>query len=157
MWWNQFLIKQQKKYLNFTTPSRTLSHRLLCFKKQLFQKFREIFFNWSSRFFKGVLKIFENVQEKLSYAVLYSKSQVFKLKPPSLPCMFLKFWKIPDNVCLLFTAAGVNRFSAEQLKSFQEKSQESLGVYLKKAPPWMFCWKVCRHFWRSYFFRTQID
>ena len=48
------------------------------------------FFNRSSSFFKGVLKILENVQEKFCYAVLYSKLQAFKLWSPALPSMFLK-------------------------------------------------------------------
>ena len=40
---------------------------------------------WSCRLFKGVLKIFENVQEKLCYGVLFTKLQVFQLQPPALP------------------------------------------------------------------------
>ena len=54
---------------------------------------------WGCRLFKGNLKILENVQEKLPYGVPFRKLQVFKLQPPALPCMFLKFWKIPENVC----------------------------------------------------------
>ena len=63
LWWNQFLIKQQEKFLNFT----------------------------------GIL--LEIVQEKLWYVVFYSKLQAFRLQPPVLTWMFLKFWKIPDDVC----------------------------------------------------------
>ena len=67
----------------------------------------------------GFLKVFENldnVQEKLCYVVPFSKLQVFKLQPTTLPCMFLKFWKIPEITCaveFLFTEAGANRFSTE--------------------------------------------
>ena len=69
---------------------------------------------WSCRLFQGVLKILENVQEKLSYGVPFSKLQVIKLQPPALPCMFLKFWKILEitfAVELRFKEAGANRFS----------------------------------------------
>ena len=70
------------------------------------------------RVFKGVLKILKNVQEKLCYRVPFSKLQLFKLQPPALPCMFLKFWKIHEITCaveFLFTEAGVNRFSTRDL------------------------------------------
>ena len=75
------------------------------------------------RYFSGVagfLKILENVQEKLCYGVPFSKLQVFKLQPPDLPCMFLKFWKIPEKMCaveFLFTEAGANRFSTRDLST----------------------------------------
>ena len=71
---------------------------------------------WSCGLFKGVLKILDNVQEKLCYVVPFSKSQVFKLQPSALPCIFLKFWKIPEitsAVEFLFTEAGANRLSTE--------------------------------------------
>ena len=32
---------------------------------------------------------------------LYSKLQAFELQPPALPCMFLKFWKIPEITCIV--------------------------------------------------------
>ena len=47
---------------------------------------------------------------------LYSKLQAFQLQPPALPCMFLKFWKIPEitfAVKFLFTEAGSQRYSTE--------------------------------------------
>ena len=71
---------------------------------------------WSCRLFKGVLKILQNVQEKLSYGVPFSELQVFELQPPALPCMFLKFLNIAEITCaaeLLFTETGANRFSTE--------------------------------------------
>ena len=74
----------------------------------------------SCSLFKGVLKILENVQEKLCYGVPFSKLQVFKLQPPALPCMFLKFWKFPEITCaveLFFTEAGANRFSTRDLST----------------------------------------
>ena len=70
---------------------------------------------WGCRLFKGVLKILENVQEKLCYGVLFSKLQVFKLQPPTLPCMLLT--EIPCAVEFLFTEAGANRFSTRDLSS----------------------------------------
>ena len=75
-------------------------------------------FFWSCRIFRGVFKILENVQEKLCCGVPFNKLQVFKLQPPALPCMFLKFWKIPEITCaveFLFTEAGANRFSTRDL------------------------------------------
>ena len=51
---------------------------------------------WSCRLFKDVLKLLENFQEKSCYGVPFSKLQVFKLQLLALPCMFLKFWKIPE-------------------------------------------------------------
>ena len=66
---------------------------------------------WGCRLFKGVLKI---------YGVPFSKLQVFKLQPPTLPCMLLKFWKIPEITCVvefLFTEAATNRFSTRDLSS----------------------------------------
>ena len=51
----------------------------------------------------------ENVQEKLCYRVPFSKLQVFKLQPPALPCMFLKFWKFSEITCAVeffFTEVG---------------------------------------------------
>ena len=75
-------------------------------------------FFWSCRLLKGVLKILENVQEKLCYGVPFCKLQVFKLQPPALPSMFLKFWKIPKTTCaaeLLLTEAGASRFSTRDL------------------------------------------
>ena len=76
----------------------------------------EFSFFWSWGLFKGVLKILDNVQEKLCYVVPFNKFQVFKLQPATLPCMFLKFWKIPEITCALefrFTEAGANRFYTE--------------------------------------------
>ena len=76
---------------------------------------------WGCRLFKGVLKILENVQEKLCYGVLFSKLQVFKLQHPTLPCMLLKFWKISEITCaveFVFTEAGANRFSTRDPRSF---------------------------------------
>ena len=76
--------------------------------------------SWGCRLFKGVLKILENVQEKLCYEVPFSKLQVFKLQPPTLPCMLLKFWKTPEITCaveFLFTEAGANRFSTRDLST----------------------------------------
>ena len=70
---------------------------------------------WGCRLFKGVLKILENVQEKLCYGVLFSKLQVFKLQPPTLPCMLLT--EITCAVEFLFTEAGANRFSTRDLSS----------------------------------------
>ena len=70
---------------------------------------------WSCRHFKGVLKILENVQEKLCYGVLFSKLQVFKLQSPTLPCMLLT--EITCAVEFLFTEAGANRFSTRDLSS----------------------------------------
>ena len=75
---------------------------------------------WSCWLFKGVLKILENVQEKLCFGIPVSKLQVFKLQPPALPCMFLKFWKIPEITCaveFLFTEAGANRSSTWDLST----------------------------------------
>ena len=75
---------------------------------------------WSCRLFKGVLKILEKVQEKLCYGVPFSKLQDFKLQPTAIPCMFLKFWKIPEITCaveFLFTEAGANRFSTRDLST----------------------------------------
>ena len=75
-------------------------------------------FFWSCRLFKGVLKILQNVQENLCYGVPFSKLQVFKLQPPALPCMFVKFCKIPEITCaveLHFTEAGANSFSTRNL------------------------------------------
>ena len=70
---------------------------------------------WGCRLFKGVLKILENVQEKLCYGVLFSKLQVFKLQPPTLPCMLLT--EITCAVEFLFTEAGANRFSTRDLST----------------------------------------
>ena len=73
---------------------------------------------WSYRFFKGVLKILENVQEKLCYEVPLSKLQVFRLQPLSLPSMFVKSWKISEITCavaFIFTEAGAIRFSTRDL------------------------------------------
>ena len=75
---------------------------------------------WSCRLFKGVLKILENVEEKLCYGVPFSKFQVFKLQTPALPCMFLKFCKIPEITCaveFLFAEAGGNRLSTRDLST----------------------------------------
>ena len=75
---------------------------------------------WSCRLFKGVLKILENFQVKLCYGVPFSKFQVFKLQPPALLCMFLKFWKIPEityAVEFLFTEAGYKKFSTRDLST----------------------------------------
>ena len=75
---------------------------------------------WSYRFFKGVLKILENVQEKLCYEVPLSKLQVFRLQPLALPSMFVKFWKIPEITCaveFIFTEAGAIRFSTRDLST----------------------------------------
>ena len=49
---------------------------------------------------------------------LCGKLQAFKLQPPALPCMFLKFWKIPKIMSteeFPFTETGSNSFSTEQL------------------------------------------
>ena len=76
----------------------------------------EFSFFWSWKLFKGVLKIWDNVQEKPCYVVPFSKLQVFKLQPATLPSMFLKFGKIPEITCAVefrFTEAGANRFSTE--------------------------------------------
>ena len=54
---------------------------------------------WSCGFFKGVLKILENVQEKLCYGVPLSKLQVCRLQTLALPSMFVKFWRIPEISC----------------------------------------------------------
>ena len=55
----------------FTKIVRVYSTAYYRFKKPLQIPF------WSSRFFKGVLKIMENVREKLCYGVPLSKLQVF--------------------------------------------------------------------------------
>ena len=58
------------------------------FQKVALLKLLENFpFNQSYRLFKGVLKILENVQERLFYGFmefLYSKLQAFKLQPLNL-------------------------------------------------------------------------
>ena len=69
---------------------------------------------WSCTLFQGVLKILENVQEKLCYGVTLSKLKVFRLQPLALPSMFVKFWNIPEitrTVEFIFTEAGAIRFS----------------------------------------------
>ena len=43
------------------------------------------------------------------------------------------------------------------LEGFLEKSQEGLQVYLKRTPPWMFCWEVSRNFQSSYFCHTPVE
>ena len=66
---------------------------------------------WSCTLFQGVLKILENVQEKLCYGVTLSKLQVFRLQSLALPSVFVKFWKIPEITCaveFIFTEAGVS-------------------------------------------------
>ena len=73
---------------------------------------------WSCRLFKGVLKMLENVQEKLCYGVTLSKLQVFRLQSLALPSVFVKFWKIPEITCaveFIFTEAGTIRFSTRDL------------------------------------------
>ena len=108
-------------------------------------------------FLKVFLKILDNAQEKLCYVVPFSKLQVSKLQPATLPCMFLKFWKIPEITCAVeFLLQVLYRIAA--LKSFLEKSQEGLRARIKRTPPWMFlrkvC-KVCRNVWSSYFFKIE--
>ena len=56
---------------------------------------------WGCRLFKGVLKILENVQEKLCYGAF----KVFKLQPPTLPCMLLT--EITCAVEFLFTETAL--------------------------------------------------
>ena len=70
---------------------------------------------WGCRLFKGVLKILENVQKKLCYGVLFSKLKVFKLQPPTLPCMLLT--ETTCAVDFVFTEAGANRFSTRDLST----------------------------------------
>ena len=75
---------------------------------------------WSCRLFKGVLKILENVQEKLCFGVPLSKLQVFRLQPLALPSIFVKFWNIPEITCaveFIFTEAGAIRFSIRDLST----------------------------------------
>ena len=70
--------------------------------------------------FNGVLKILENVLEKLCYGVPLSKLQVFRLQHLALPSMFVKFWKIPEKMCaveFIFTEAGAIRFSTRDLST----------------------------------------
>ena len=65
-----------------------------------------------------VLKILENVREKLCYEVSLIKLQVFRLELLALPSMFVKFWKIPEITCaveFIFRKAGAIRFSTRDL------------------------------------------
>ena len=55
---------------------------------------------WSCRLF-NVLKILENVQEKLCHGVPLSNLQVFRLQLLALSSMFVKFWKIPEITCTM--------------------------------------------------------
>ena len=76
-----------------------------------------------------------------SFAVefLYSKLQVFKLQPPVLPCMFLKFWKIPEITCsveFLFTDCYVtyefqSEFTLYSLPECQGTPCSTQAPYLK--------------------------
>ena len=96
----------------FTKTARVFLHPTIDLKNPL-----QILF-WSFRLFKGVLKILENVQEKLCYGVPLSKLQVFRLQPLALPSMFVKFWKISEITCtveFIFTEAGTIRFSNRDL------------------------------------------
>ena len=75
---------------------------------------------WSCRLFKGVLKILENVKERLCYGVPLSKLQDFRLQSLGLPSMFVKFYKIPEITCaveFIFTEAGAIRFSTRGLST----------------------------------------
>ena len=75
---------------------------------------------WSCRFFKGVLKILENVQEKSCYGVPLSKLQIFRLEPLALPGILVKSWKIPEITWaaeFIFTEAGAISFSTRDLST----------------------------------------
>ena len=91
---------------------------------------------WSCRLFKGVLKLLENLQEKSCDGVPFSKLQVFKLQPLALPCMFLKFWKIPEIRVLwssfLQKQALTSSFRIAALKSFFGKIPGRSARVLKK-------------------------